>query len=130
MFKKIVFGVGRWLTGGGLSGLAEQLKQAYTAKLDATTDQGRIAADVTIKQLEERQSILLAEQKHFMTRMIRPLWAFLFIAYDAKILLWDKALHLGTTDQISADLWKIQMLIVTFYFVGRPFEKVMSRLKR
>lgn len=126
-FKRIIKTIGRFITGGGLDGVADKLKDAYLAKKQADTDQGRIAATVTIKQLEERQSILLMEQRTFITRMMRPAFAAPFIIYNFKVLVWDKVLGWGSTDPMSADFWKIAMLIITFYFLGRPFEKVMQK---
>jgi len=121
--------IGRWVTGGGLSGLADQIRRAYEVKLKAANDSDRIAAEVTIKQLEERQSILLAEQRNWLTRLIRPLWVAPFIIYDWKILVIDKALGLGATDDLSQQFWQIQMLMLTFYFAGRPIEKYLANRK-
>jgi len=41
-----------WVTGGGLNGLAGQLRQAYQAKLDARTKDQVLAAELDIKRLE------------------------------------------------------------------------------
>lgn len=44
--------LGRWLLGGGVSAIGDQLRRAYQAKLDAQNDSERIAADIEIKRLE------------------------------------------------------------------------------
>jgi hypothetical protein len=46
-----------WLTGGGASGLAEELRRAYAARLAAETDDARIEADKLIAQIEAARQI-------------------------------------------------------------------------
>ena len=106
-----------------LNGIAKQLRSAYEAKLKAANDSERIKADITIKQLEARQEVLLAEQKHWMTRWIRPAFAFPFVVYDFKVIVWDKVFELGSTDGLTPEFWKLQMIVFGAYFLTRPFEK-------
>jgi hypothetical protein len=91
--------------------------------LDAKTEQERIEADVLVQQLEARQSVLIAEQGSWMTRMIRPLFALPFIIYNFKVIVYDKVLGLGITDDLSASYWQLQMVIFGAYFLTRGFEK-------
>ena len=106
-----------------LAHITSELVAAKTMKLDAQTEQERIEADVRILQLETRQSILLAEQGSWMTRMIRPLFALPFIIYNFKVVVYDKVLGLGITDDLSASYWQLQMVIFGAYFLTRGFEK-------
>jgi hypothetical protein len=112
-----------WLTGGGLAGIGDQLNKAYQAKLNAQNDAQRIEAEMTISQLTARQAVLIAEQGSWMTRWIRPAFAFPFVVYDAKIIIWDKVLGLGTTDSLSPEFWQLQMIVFGAFFLTRPFEK-------
>lgn len=112
-----------WLASGGISAIGEQLNRAYAAKLNAQNDSEKIEAEKTIAQLEARQAVLIAEQGNWMTRWIRPAFAIPFIVYNAKILIWDKVLSLGTTDPISAEYWQLQMIVFGAYFLTRPFER-------
>ena len=113
----------KWLTGGGIAGIGEQLNKAYQAKLNAQNDQQRIEAEMTISQLTARQAVLFAEQGSWMTRWIRPAFAFPFVVYDSKIIIWDKVLSLGTTDSLSPEFWQLQMIVFGAFFLTRPFEK-------
>lgn len=113
-----------FLPGQSLRSIGEELSRAYRAKLNAQNDEARIQADVDISQLKAHQRLLLAEQKHALTRWIRPALALPFVIYNAKIILWDKVLGLGTTDALSAEYWQLQMVIFGAYFLTRPFEKM------
>jgi hypothetical protein len=110
-----------------LGAVAEKLADAYAKQKDTQTEQERIKNDTMIKQLEMRQEILIAEQKYRLTRWIRPAFAYPIAFYLGKIFVWDKALHLGTSDPIDETLSWVMMAIVGFYFLTRPFEKLWRR---
>lgn len=106
-----------------LGKIAESLVEAKSKSLDATTQRERIAAEVAIHQLEAQQAVLIAEQKSWVTRWIRPAFALPFIIYNFKVVVWDKVLGLGTTDDLSASYWHLQMIVFGAYFVMRGLEK-------
>ena len=116
-----------WLTGGGIAAIGEQLNQAYKTKMTAQTDETKLEASILIKQLEARQAILLAEQAHWMTRPIRPLFALPFLIYNMKVVVWDKVLGLGTTDPLGPEMMQMQLYCFSFYFLSRPIEKGINR---
>ena len=106
-----------------LSKIAKELITAKTARLDAVTEQARIEADVSISQIEARQSVLIAEQGSRMTRWIRPAFAFPFVVYNIKVVVWDKVFGLGVTDGLPAEFWQLQMIVFGAYFVTRGLGK-------
>lgn len=106
-----------FVTGGGLQSITSELRGAYADKLAAANDEDRIAADVTINQLEARQAALISGKGAWVSKAVQAAWATPFIIYDAKLIIWDKVLKLGATDPLSDDLMKIQMIIVSFYFL-------------
>jgi hypothetical protein len=112
-----------WLAGSGINAIGRQLNEAYKNRLNAQNDAQRIEADLQISQLQARQNVLIAEQAHRITRWIRPAFAAPFIIYNAKIIIWDKVLGLGTTDPISSEFWQLQMIVFGAYFLTRPLEK-------
>lgn len=114
----------KWLTGGGISAIGAELRAAYEARLKAQNDHERLEADMAIAQLQARQAVLLAEQGSWATRWIRPAFALPFVIYDAKIIVWDKVLGLGSTDPLTPEFWQLQMIVFGAYFITRPFEKV------
>ncbi len=107
----------RWITGGGLSGVASELRQAYKDKLDAQNDEQRIQADITIKQLEARQNALIEGQMSWISKVVQAAWAAPFIIYNAKVIVWDKVFKLGVTDPLGQFEQNIGMIIVGFYFL-------------
>lgn len=111
-----------WLAGGGIAAIGKQLNRAYQAKLDAKNDAERIEAEKQIAQLSARQQVLIAEQGSWMTRWIRPAFAFPFVIYNFKIVVWDKVLSLGKTDPLPPEFWQLQMIVFGAYFLTRGIE--------
>ena len=50
------------------------------------------------RERELASELLLAEQGHWFTRAVRPLWALPLVIYTWKIVIFDKVLALGGTD--------------------------------
>ena len=103
--------------------IADKLAEAKLKSIDAATEQERIKADVLIQQLEARQAILIAEQSSLLTRWIRPAFALPFVIFNFKVIVWDKVLGLGVTDDLSPAFWQLQMVVFGAYFLTRGFEK-------
>lgn len=101
--------------------IAEKIVEARVKMHDAETDQLRIKAETELEQLRMQQEVLLREQGNWMTQWIRPAFAFPFIVYDMKVIIWDKVLGWGVTDNLSPDFWHLQMIVFGAYFVTRPF---------
>lgn len=119
---KLVLG----LFSGPLSDISNDLKEAYQSKLAATNDKERIAADERINNLEARKAIILAAQSDPFERWVRILFALPFTIYIWKLVVYDKVLEWGATDNLSADLWVVFYIILGGYFVEttvRTFKK-------
>ncbi|OZA81767.1 MAG: hypothetical protein B7X76_08100, partial [Azorhizobium sp. 39-67-5] len=93
-----------WL--GNLLGgpFAKAAVDAYRARLAADNTSEKIAADLAAKELavEQRErelatQVVIAEQGRWYTALPRPLFAFAFIVYVWKVVVWDKVLGLGAT---------------------------------
>ncbi len=117
----------KWLTGGGIKAIGGELRAAYEAKLKAQTDAEKLQAEETIARLEAQQSILIAEQGRWLTAWVRPMIALPFVLYLWKLILWDKVLGWGSTDDLSPQLWQMMTVIIGAYFLTRPFEKVLRK---
>lgn len=126
-----------WL--GNLFGgpFAKAAVDAYRAKLTSENTSEKIAADLAARELtvEQREAELatqtiIAEQGRWYTALPRPLFAFAFIIYIWKVVVWDKVLGWGITDGLSPELSSWAMIILTAYFGGRSIEKVARILKR
>ncbi len=126
-----------WL--GNLIGgpFAKAAVDAYRAKLSAENTSEKIAADLAARELgvEQREAELanqavIAEQGRWYTALPRPLFAFAFVIYVWKVVVWDKVFGLGTTDGLSGDVAQWAMIVLTAYFGGRSIEKVARILSR
>ena len=115
----------------GIGSIVGQLAQAYTAKQNATTDQERIAVDERIKFLEAKSEVLVAEAAHGgFQSWIRPLFALPFVLYNFKLVIWDKILGWGATDPLSDELFQIEMIVISAYFLTRTVEKVTTKVAK
>jgi len=117
-----------WLVGGGIASIGEQINRNTAIRANAKNATERVAAEKEIAEkeiarLEARRDILLAEQGNWITRWIRPAFAFPFVIYNFKIVVWDKVLGLGATDPLTPEYWQLQMVVFGAYFLTRGFEK-------
>ena len=112
-----------WFLGSGISAIGDQLNKAYAAKLTAKNNTEKLEAEQNIAQLTARQTVLVAEQNSRLTKWIRPAFALPFVIFDFKIIVWDKVLGLGTTDNLPPEFWHLHIVIVGAYFLTRPIEK-------
>ncbi len=133
MFAAVLGWLGNLLGGP----FAKAAVDAYRAKLEADSAGEKIAADLAARELavEERERelathLVVAEQGRWYTALPRPLFAYAFVIYVWKVVVWDKVLGLGTTDALSGDIAQWAMIVLTAYFGGRSIEKVARILAR
>lgn len=115
------------LLSGPLSSISKDLKEAYQSKLAAQNDAERIEADEKIALLEARKTSILAAQSDRIERWVRILYATPCIIYLWKLIIWDKVLELGITDDLSSNLWTIFFIILGGYFVNTIVKTVVKR---
>lgn len=126
-----------WL-GSFLSGpLLKGALDAYRAKLANDNNADQRTADLMARELavEQREAevnaqVVVAEQGHWYTACIRPLFAAPFIIFIAKAVVWDKVWPGGHTDDLSPQLWDVAKIVLSAYFAGRSLEKAAAILKR
>lgn len=133
MFATVLGWLGNLLGGP----FAKAAVDAYRAKLTSENTSEKIAADLAARELdvEKREAevatqVVIAEQGRWYTALPRPLFAFAFVIYVWKVVVWDKVLGLGLTDALSPELSQWALIILTAYFGGRSIEKVARILKR
>ncbi|WP_347837763.1 hypothetical protein [uncultured Planktomarina sp.] len=123
----------RWLVkffaGGGLGAITDRLADAYEAKTKAETDKDRIKADVTISQLEARQSALIEGQGSWVSKAVQAAWAAPFVIYTSKVVVWDKVLKLGVTDPLGQYEQNLGLLIAGFYFLSVTGQSIASKVR-
>lgn len=126
-----------WLASFLSGPIIKGVLDGYKAKLAAGNTSERIAADLAARELAVQQrerelstQIVIAEQGRWYTALPRPLFAFAFVIYVWKLIVWDKVLGMGTTDPLSAELSQWAMIVLTAYFGGRTIENVARIIKR
>src|SRR5882672_7446729 len=94
--------------------LISGLLAAYKQRLASINTQDQMALDLLTKEIEadvaaraEATKLLIAEQGHWYTAMIRPLFAAPFVIFAFKVVVWDKVLGLGVTDKLDPNLWTV-----------------------
>ncbi len=110
---------------------------AYRERLKATNTQDHMAMELLQKEVDadiaaraEATKLLIAEQGHWFTAMIRPLFALPFIIFGLKVVVWDKVLHLGVTDALDPNMWGVFNTIIISYFGATAVERVSRIFRR
>lgn len=123
------------IIGAILNPLVNAYLTSQKQKLDAAgshearaTEIAQKALDVDKREAELNAQILIAEQGNFITRSVRPVWAFPFILFTWKVIVWDKILGWGVTDPLDPRMWGVFMLMVGAYYGGRSIEKAASSI--
>jgi len=102
---------------GLLLPIGGELAKAYAARQNAVTDQQRIAADARVKELEAARDVQVAEAGNKINAMVRAFIALPFAIFFWKVIVIDKVLGWGSTDDLSPNFWTVSMVVVGFYFL-------------
>jgi hypothetical protein len=104
-----------------INGITSAIANAQIAKVNATTDQDRIAAQATVDTLTARRDVMIAESGHSnVNAWLRAAIAVGPACYLLKIFLWDKVMGSitnGSTDPLDGNLWAVVTAVVGFYFL-------------
>jgi Holin of 3TMs, for gene-transfer release len=109
-----------------ISRIAGKIADARIASVQASTDKEKIEQEERVKALEARRDVLKAESDGRVNGVIRALLAVPVIVFLWKVIIWDKVLALGSTDDLSENLWYVTMMVLGFYYV----HWTVGRLKR
>ena len=103
--------------GGGASSIAESIRGIRADAANAKNTSARIELEKTAEVLENRRAVLVAEAKSNWNVVFRVFLALPFGLFVWKVIVVDKLLKWGSTDNLSTDLWNLMMLVYGFYFV-------------
>lgn len=109
--------------------------KAYQAKLAAGNTSENIAADLAARELvvQQREAEVQAEYRRALIgHPLEPsnLAAYIFVAYLAKVVVWDTMLGLGSTPAILGAVGEWMGWIAMFLFGKRGFENVARIIRR
>lgn len=100
-----------------VSGLTSQIVDWQAKKLNAVTDQAKIEADENVEALKARRDIMIAEAGSRVNAFMRVTLGIPAVVFLWKVIVWDKVLKLGETDNLSQNLWNYVFVVVGFYFL-------------
>ena len=121
-----------------LSGpLLTSLVNAYKAKLDAGNTRDAKAVDLAVAEISAdiaarsaAKEIIIAEQGHWYTAIIRPLFALPFVIFAWKVVVYDKVLGWGVTDAIDPNMWSVFLAVVGSYFGLSAIDRIAKVFRR
>jgi hypothetical protein len=135
MFEWIATKVISGAAGTLLQGLGKIGLDFYKTKLTAentteqhTVDLARKAMDLDQREAELNNRLLIAEQGNWATRWVRPVWAFPFVFWTYKVIIWDLCFGWGTTHDLKGTPGTLCILVAGAYFGERGINKVMDRM--
>jgi len=94
--------------------IADTIAKVQLEKASAITERAKILANEKISVLEKRRQVLVLDP---YGSLVRFAFAAPFILYDAKLVVWDKVLGLGSTDSLSIELQTLNAMVLGFYFL-------------
>lgn len=131
MFVTLGLKLASWLAGTGLTTIMSGVTDAYKAKLQAGNDQDKLAADLAARELA-----IQAQDADIQGRLAladgagpRKLIGYSVGIYIAKLLVWDKTLGLGSTDDVSDRLFWIITTVIVAYFGNGAIRDVVSAFR-
>lgn len=105
--------------------------EAYKAKLQAGSNQDKLAADLAGRDLDlqarERELNVqqnISDEGRWWTAAPRAIVCWCFALYVAKVVMWDKVFDLGTTIPLKGDVAEWGGAVMVMWFGGRTVEKV------
>ena len=103
--------------GSGVAEITGSIRDMKRDALAAKNTSERIELDEKVARLEARRDVLVAESKSNYNAAFRIFLALPFGLYAWKLVVWDKILGMGATDNLSPQLWQLMMLVFAFYFM-------------
>lgn len=96
--------------------IAGELSAAYKARATERNLDKQREHDERIADLEAQKTALFRSLDMPITHAIKALWAAPFIIYLWKIIIWDRILGLGVTDDLSPEQYAILTICLGGYF--------------
>jgi hypothetical protein len=107
------------------------LLAGYTAKLksDDSIDQTKARLAAQAIALDTREAELASQERialmgHWWA--CENLFGYVTLVYYGKVLIWDAALHLGSTDKVGGAVSQWAALVVAFYFGSRSLVNALA----
>lgn len=109
-----------------ISKITNKIIDLRIQQANAETERQRIQAGEEVSKLQAQRDVLVAESGSKINALIRILFAAPCAIYINKLIVYDKVLGWGSTDDLSPNLWWLLLTVVGFYFV----QSIASIIKR
>jgi hypothetical protein len=126
-----------WMTIIGFLGgpVVSGLIKAYQAKLAAGNTSERIAADLAAHEIATQQTEIQSIYALRIAQIGHPwepekLAFYVTLVFYAKVMIWDKVLGLGVTDEVTGAAGVWAGLIMSFYFAKRGAENIARIIRK
>lgn len=116
----------KFLTGGGISSIGEQINRAIEIKENAKTDKARLEAEQNIAGLQAVRDVeverLQARAQEKPSKLLTIIRFILTIpAFFILLKMTADYISTGQIDDVPAQLWAYVGLALGFYFWGKPW---------
>lgn len=109
----------------GLSNLASQVLQSkFDKDVKLYSAKAGVAKDVAVEAIRAQAQV---QTKWWFVALIPALWGSIFLAYDAKIVVWDKMFGWGVTDPLDPNMWYVHLAVVTGFFGQVITERILNK---
>lgn len=127
--------VGQWLLKLFAGPAVDAFVKGYTAKLQAGTDEKKLAGDLAARELGVQNTEILASTQLKIAEIGHPwepekLAMYITLIFYAKVVIWDVTLGLGSTDPLRGQVATWAQLIMTYYFAKRGAENITRIIGR
>jgi hypothetical protein len=126
-----------WMTIIGFLGgpVVSGLIKAYQAKLAAGNTSERIAADLAAHEIATQQTEIQSIYALRIAQIGHPwepekLAMYITLVFYGKVMIWDKVLGLGVTDEVTGAAGVWAGLIMSFYFAKRGAENIARIIRK
>lgn len=109
-----------------ISKITNKIIDLRIQQANAETERQRIESGEEVSKLQAQRDVLIAESGSKINALVRIAFALPCALYINKLIIYDKILGWGTTDDLSTNLWWLLMTVVGFYFV----QSIASIIKR
>jgi hypothetical protein len=114
----------KWISGGGLNGLAAELRQANKDRLDAANNADKIAADARIDSIALKMEAQTRGSASWLPKAVRAAFGAITLAYLGKLVIFDTVLGLGVTNALGGFADWTMRAVVVFYFLDGSIGKL------
>lgn len=115
-------------SGGLFDKVTDGLLKAQQQYLNAKNDTEKLVAEQNIQYWQNRVAVAQAAAQSDKFWSVRSIMGYTVALYVFKLIVWDTVLGWGVTPDPGPVIGTIVSVIIGFYFLSKPMEKVADAL--